>query len=82
MRRNPGTEALVGRIPQLAVELAAIRKWHGRLARGPKKPPDMGTMPMPHQTTDNREICFRVYFYRVSASQKIIIGHCGEHLPL
>lgn len=26
--------------------------------------------------------CIRVHFYWDSASQKIIIGHCGEHLPL
>jgi hypothetical protein len=84
---------LVGRISQLSVELAAIRKWHGQpagrtarakagIARGPKKPPDMAKMSMPHQTTDNREVRIRVHFYWDSASLKIIIGHCGEHLPL
>jgi hypothetical protein len=36
-----------GRICRLTVDSAPVWKWHGRLARGPKKPPDMGKMPMP-----------------------------------
>ena len=46
----------LGRISELSVDCEPGRKWHGHLARGSEKSPDMGKMPMPHRTTDNSEM--------------------------